>query len=90
MTRPLNFSFPSRRQFLIGSATTTLSAAAVALLAGRPTLAAAKGVSAKRPQKASVVKAISLGSSGDTLGMRVHSNWSPIGVPKRSVSSAAS
>ena len=43
MTRPLNFSFPSRRQFLIGSATTTLSAAAVALLAGRPTLAAAKG-----------------------------------------------
>jgi rubrerythrin len=43
MTRPLNFSFPSRRQFLVGSAATTLSAAAVALLAGRPTLAAAKG-----------------------------------------------
>lgn len=43
MTHPLNFSFPSRRQFLIGSATTTLSAAAVALLAGHPTLAAAKG-----------------------------------------------
>jgi rubrerythrin len=43
MTRPLNFSFPSRRQFLVGSAATTLSAAAVALLAGHPTLAAAKG-----------------------------------------------
>ena len=43
MTRPLNFSFPSRRQFLVGSATTTLSAAAVALLAGHPMLAAAKG-----------------------------------------------
>ena len=43
MTRPLNFSFPSRRQFLVGSAVTTLSAAAVALLAGRPTLAVAKG-----------------------------------------------
>src|SRR5215813_8567225 len=43
MTRPLNFSFPSRRQFLVGSAATTLSAAAVALLVGRPTLAAAKG-----------------------------------------------
>lgn len=43
MTHPLNFSFPSRRQFLIGSASTTLSAAAVALLAGRPTLAAAAG-----------------------------------------------
>lgn len=43
MTHPLNFSFPSRRQFLIGSASTTLSAAAVALLAGYPTLAAAKG-----------------------------------------------
>ena len=43
MTHPLNFSFPSRRQFLSGSATTTLSAAAVALLAGHPTLAAAKG-----------------------------------------------
>ena len=42
MTRPLNFSFPSRRQFLVGSAATTLSAAAVALLVGRPTLAAAK------------------------------------------------
>ena len=41
MTRPLNFSFPSRRQFLVGSAATTLSAAAVALLAGHPTLAAA-------------------------------------------------
>ena len=43
MTRPLNFSFPSRRQFLVGSAATTLSAAAVALLAGHPTLAAAQG-----------------------------------------------
>lgn len=43
MTRPSNSSFPSRRQFLIGSATTTLSAAAVALLAGHPALAAAKG-----------------------------------------------
>ena len=43
MTRPLNFSFPSRRQFLVGSAVTTLSAAAVALLAGHPTLAVAKG-----------------------------------------------
>ena len=43
MTRPLNFSFPSRRQFLVGSAATTLSATAVALLVGRPTLAAAKG-----------------------------------------------
>ena len=43
MTRPLNFSFPSRRQFLVGSAATTLSAAAVALLVGHPTLAAAKG-----------------------------------------------
>ena len=43
MTHPLNFSFPSRRQFLIGSASTTLSAAAVALLAGRPTLAVATG-----------------------------------------------
>ena len=43
MTRPLNFSFPSRRQFLVGSAATTLSAAAVALLTGHPTLAAAKG-----------------------------------------------
>jgi len=43
MTRPLDFFFPSRRQFLIGSATTTLSAAAVALLAGHPTLAAVKG-----------------------------------------------
>jgi hypothetical protein len=43
MSRPLNFSFPSRRQFLVGSAVTTLSAATVALLAGRPTLAAAKG-----------------------------------------------
>jgi rubrerythrin len=42
MTRSLNFSFPSRRQFLVGSAATTLSAAAVALLAGHPTLAAAK------------------------------------------------
>jgi rubrerythrin len=42
MTRPLNFSFPSRRQFLVRSAATTLSAAAVALLAGHPTLAAAK------------------------------------------------
>ena len=42
MTRPLNFSFPSRRQFLVGSAATTLSAAAVALLAGHPTFAAAK------------------------------------------------
>jgi rubrerythrin len=42
MTRPLNFPFPSRRQFLVGSAATTLSAAAVALLAGHPTLAAAK------------------------------------------------
>jgi rubrerythrin len=41
MTRPLNFAFPSRRQFLVGSAATTLSAAAVALLAGLPTLAAA-------------------------------------------------
>ena len=41
MTRPLNFSFPSRRQFLVGSAATTLSAATVALLAGRPTIAAA-------------------------------------------------
>jgi hypothetical protein len=37
MSRPLNFSFPSRRQFLVGSAVTTLSAATVALLAGRPT-----------------------------------------------------
>jgi len=44
MTRPLNFSLPSRRQFLVRSAATTLSAAAVALLAGHPTLAAAKGV----------------------------------------------
>jgi rubrerythrin len=43
MTRPFNFSFPSRRQFLVGSAATTLSAAAVVLLAGHPTLAAAKG-----------------------------------------------
>jgi rubrerythrin len=43
MTRPLDLFFPSRRRFLIGSATTTLSAAAVALLAGHPTLAAAKG-----------------------------------------------
>ena len=43
MTRPLNFSSPSRRQFLVGSAATTLSAAAVALLTGHPTLAAAKG-----------------------------------------------
>ena len=43
MTRPLNFSLPSRRQFLVRSAATTLSAAAVALLAGHPTLAAAKG-----------------------------------------------
>jgi len=43
MTRPLNFSFPSRRQFLVGGAATTLSAAAVALLTGHPTLAAAKG-----------------------------------------------
>jgi rubrerythrin len=43
MTRPLNFSFPSRRQFLVGSAATTLSAATVALLAGHPTLAAATG-----------------------------------------------
>ena len=42
MTHPLNFSFPSRRQFLVKSAATTLSAAAVALLAGHPTLAAAK------------------------------------------------
>jgi rubrerythrin len=42
MTRPLNVSFPSRRQFLVRSAATTLSAAAVALLAGHPTLAAAK------------------------------------------------
>ena len=42
MTRPLNFSSPSRRQFLVGSAATTLSAAAVALLTGHPTLAAAK------------------------------------------------
>jgi hemoglobin len=45
MTRPSNLSFPSRRQFLVGSAATTLSAAAVATLAGRPTLAAAKGES---------------------------------------------
>jgi rubrerythrin len=43
MTRPLNFSFPSRRQFLVGSAATTLSAAAVALLSGHPTFAATKG-----------------------------------------------
>src|ERR1700757_2000456 len=43
MTRASNFSIPSRRQFLVGSAVTTLSAAAVALLAGHPTLAAAKG-----------------------------------------------
>ena len=43
MTHPLNLSFPSRRQFLVKSAVTTLSAAAVALLAGYPTLAAAKG-----------------------------------------------
>jgi len=42
MTSPLKFSLPSRRQFLIGSATTTLSAAAVALLAGHPTLASAR------------------------------------------------
>jgi rubrerythrin len=42
MTRPFNFSFPSRRHFLVGSAATTLSAAALSLLAGRPTLAAAK------------------------------------------------
>jgi rubrerythrin len=41
MTRSSDFFFPSRRQFLIGSATTTLSAATVALLAGRPKLAAA-------------------------------------------------
>jgi hypothetical protein len=39
----MNFTFPSRRRFLIGSAATTLSAAAVALLTGHPTLAAAKG-----------------------------------------------
>jgi hypothetical protein len=45
MTRPSNLSLPSRRQFLVGSAATTLSAAAVATLAGRPTLAAAKGES---------------------------------------------
>ena len=44
MTRPLNFSISSRRQFLVGSAATTLSADALALLAGHPTLAAAKGV----------------------------------------------
>ena len=43
MIRPLNFSFTSRRQFLVGSAATTLSAAGVARLAGPPTLAAAKG-----------------------------------------------
>jgi len=43
MTRPLNFAFPSRRQFLVRTAATTLSAAAVALLAGHPTLAAATG-----------------------------------------------
>jgi rubrerythrin len=43
MTRPLNFSLSSRRQFLVGSATTTLSAAAVALLAGYPALAAVTG-----------------------------------------------
>src|SRR6516164_5053559 len=41
MTRPSNSSFPSRRQFLVGSAATTLSAAGVAMLAGNPTLAAA-------------------------------------------------
>ena len=45
MTRPSNSSFPSRRQFLVGSAATTLSAAGVAMLAGDPTLAAAKGES---------------------------------------------
>jgi rubrerythrin len=43
MTRPLNFSLPSRRQFLVRTAATTLSAAAVALLAGHPALAAATG-----------------------------------------------
>lgn len=41
MTRSSDFFLPSRRQFLTRSATTTLSAAAVALLAGHPTLAAA-------------------------------------------------
>ena len=38
----LNFAFPSRRQFLTGSAATTLSPAAVALLADNSTLAAAQ------------------------------------------------
>ena len=41
MTRSSNFAFPTRRHFLIGSAATTLSATAVALLAGNPVLAAA-------------------------------------------------
>lgn len=43
MSSHLNSPFPSRRRFLIGSAATTLSASAVALLAGRPTLAATNG-----------------------------------------------
>jgi rubrerythrin len=42
MIRQLTFSSPSRRQFLIGGAATTLSATALALLAGKPALAAAK------------------------------------------------
>jgi len=41
MTRSLKFAPPTRRHFLIGSAATTLSAAAVALLADNPALAAA-------------------------------------------------
>ena len=42
MTRYLNFQPLSRRGFLIGSAATTLSATAVALLSGRPALAGMK------------------------------------------------
>jgi rubrerythrin len=43
MSNDSNSTFPSRRRFLIGSAVTTLSASAVALLAGQPVLAAMSG-----------------------------------------------